>query len=355
MHATASLRMRTSLNSFITQTRTTGQGRRHMATRLFSTEASSSTDNSHVLHNRNLVQSRDYESFAIGLLHPPAIQPSFFALRAFHVEIASIQAKESSVASMRMKWWFDAIQSLYQYRNSAEANSSSSHSITAIRGNPTIKGLDEAIQSHNLTQRFLERMVETRMGDLEKGSSGRFSTMKDMITFFERTHSTLMFLHLETCGVIDEEADKVANCIGIASGIVNMIRSIGCGHVGIPDDLIRKYKVKEQYINDPRALIAGEDPEARQAMQKAVKEMADLAGKYISHARKHQQDVPSGGKCAILWGVSSLRYLERLESVDYDVLEEKIRNIENTDSYDGRMWRLGHMMYLGRAHLTGVF
>jgi len=300
--------------------------------------------NSPQILNKNLVQSRDYEAYVIGLLHPPQIQPAYYALRAFHVEIASIQAKESNVAGMRMKWWYDAIQNLYDSGKSSVA-----------KGNPTIMGLEQAIQSHNLTQRFLERMVETRMGDLEKGSNGRFDTVQDMILFFERTNSTFLFLDLECCGVIDEEADKVANCIGVASGIVNMIRSIGCGHVGIPRDLIEKYNVNADDINDPRKLLDGEDGEGREAIKNAVKDMATIAGKYLSHARLYQGDVPKEGRSALLPAVSALRYLERLQSVDYDVLEETVRDVENTDSLNGRFWRLGHMIYLGRARMTGVF
>jgi NADH dehydrogenase [ubiquinone] 1 alpha subcomplex assembly factor 6 len=310
------------------------------------------TDQQNFLHNRTLVQSRDFEAYTIGLLHAKAVQPSFFALRAFHVEIASIQAKESSVAAMRMKWWFDIIQTIYS--PSTHTTSSGQNNI-AIQGNPTIRGLTEAIQSHNLTQRFLERMVETRMGDLEKGANGRFDSVKDMITFFERTNSTFLFLDLECCGVIDEQADMVANCVGIASGIVNMIRSIGAGNVGIPRDLMDKHGVQEGYINDPTKLIDGSEPEARRAIQEAVKDMAMLAGDYLSHARAHQGKVPRGGKSAMLPAVSALRYLERLKNADYDVMEEKVRNVENMDSLDARFWRLGHMLYLGRAHLTGVF
>lgn len=320
---------------------------------------SPTTDTSHHIHNRTLVQSRDYESFLIGLLHPSNIQPSYYSLRAFNVEIASIQAKESGVASMRMKWWSDAIQTLYS--SSYDTESGTASGATGILSNPTVLGLNQAIHTHNLTQRFLERMVETRMGDLQKSNNSNstgmamFDSMNDMINFFERTNSTFLFLNLECCGVIDEEADKVANCIGVASGIVNMIRSIGCGHVGIPRDLIEKHGIQVSCINDPTEIVAGNDEEARIAVKNAVRQMAEIAGKYLSHARLHQGDVPKEGKCAMLPAVSALRYLDSLKNVDFDVFEEKIREVENTDSFNGRLWRFGHMMYLGRAHITGVF
>ena len=199
------------------------------------------------------------------------------------------------------------------------------------------------------------------MGDLQKGTHGhghnhgQFDTLADMITFFERTNSTFLFLNLECCGIIDEEADKVANCIGIASGIVNMIRSIGCGNVGIPRDLIELYGVQEKFIHDPTRIIAGEEEEARLAIRSAVRDMAVVAGKYLNHARVNQGDVPREGKPAVLPAVSALRYMDRLKGADFDVFEEKIRDVENVESFNGRFWRLGHMFYLGRAHLTGVF
>ncbi len=198
-----------------------------------------------------------------------------------------------------------------------------------------------------------------------------------MILFFERTSSTFLFLDLECCGVIDKEADKVANCVGVSAGIVNSIRSIGCGNIGIPRDLMTKYDIREDDIIDPRKLIAAggtgtgtgtdaanNDPsgdgdedgrQRREGMKGAVREMAMIAGKYLSHARMYQGDVPTEGKSAMLPAVSSLRYLERLEKANYDVLDESIRDIENVESLNGRLWRLGHMMYLGRAWITGVF
>lgn len=142
-----------------------------------SSKATSSTSNdpnkaSTDAHNRSLVQMRDYESFLIGLLHPQPIQSSYFALRAFHVELASIQAKESSVASMRMSWWLDVIHSLYNGNGKEKVGKISESAGAAFNGNPTVAGLKTAIKAHKLTKRFFERMVETRINDVERTSNG---------------------------------------------------------------------------------------------------------------------------------------------------------------------------------------
>ncbi len=147
--------------------------------------------------NRTTVQQRDYEAFLIGLLHPQHIQQHYFALRSFHIELASIQAKDSSVASMRMSWWHDVIQSLYTIdANDSANNNGMSMSISpsaaaAVGSNPTVAGLSNAIQSHNLTKRFLERMVETRVSDLEKSSIGGMLHVIILLHF--RTICTALF------------------------------------------------------------------------------------------------------------------------------------------------------------------
>ena len=126
-------------------------------------------------------------------------------------------------------------------------------------------------------------------------------------------------------------------------------------YVGIPNDLIEKYGVQEGCIHDPTKIIAGDEEEARTAIRNSVRDMAEIAGKYLSHARLHQGDVPNEGKSAMLPAVSALRYLDRLKGVNFDVFEEKIRDVENIESLNGRFWRFGHLLYLGRAQMTGVF
>lgn len=306
-------------------------------------------------HNVSLVKSRDYESFLIGLLHPSrTIQSSYFALRALHVELASIP--NTTMATLRLKWFLDTLDDLYQRK---EGNDND-HDNKILTHHPTMDALYQAIRKHNLTHRFFQRIIETRMhhrNNHDVATEQEFESMDEMLTFYERTYSSLIYLNLECCGVIHEDADRVASSIGMSVGIVNSIRSIGCGQVGIPTDLMDKYSIEKDFMNGPTSLSIQQDEThpGRLAMQSAVKEMAHVAEEYMKYARSKQHLVPKEGRCALLHAVSVMRYLERLEHVKYDVFHNTIREVENLNSFQARLWRLGIMMYLLRARMTGIF
>lgn len=314
--------------------------------------------------NLNLVKSRDYESFLIGLLHPKEIQSSYFAIRALHVELASIP--KSAVASLRLRWFLDSIDQLYEHvltldsdQNLLDLNNKTIKDYSA-KGHPVLRELHQAIQNHQLTQRFFQRIIETRIhhaGDhhIQHHSKDEFDTMASLLDYYERTHSSLLHLNLECCGVIDSEVDQVASHIGMSLGVVNSIRSIGSGKVGIPRELLDKYDIRTECIFDPTELIQNERHPMRLAIQAAVQDMAFVAQDKINYARWNQMKCPKEGRCALLPAVSVVRYLERLKGVNYDVLQESIREMEHTNTFHGRLWRFGLMMYLFRAHLTGVF
>mmetsp|Transcript_22392 Transcript_22392/g.27436 ORF Transcript_22392/g.27436 Transcript_22392/m.27436 type:complete len:362 (-) Transcript_22392:255-1340(-) len=310
-------------------------------------------------HNLHTVQTRDYEhSYLPGILHKPEIQKHYFALRAFHVEIASIRGnRDVNLASLRMQWWKEALSSLYTQDDIDQDQDNNSKRKNAVLGNaennPIIKSLKHTIQSKNITHQFLEWMISARMEDLHRDN---FDTLQEMITFYEKTLSSLLYVHLECCDVHDDKSDEIANCVGIGLGIINAIRSINNGQIGIPNDLLKKYKVNTKDINDPRSIIQNENDDGKKAIQGAIQEMANEAKKYLYYARLHQGNVPRGdARVALLSVVSALRYLEKLEKVQYDIFNETVADVENMESFNGRLWRLTSMFYLGRAWLTGIF
>lgn len=65
---------------------------------------------------RHTVQQRDYGAYLTHFAYPRALQGHFFALRAFHLELASIKDDISNefVGRIRMGWWRDAIRGIYQ-------------------------------------------------------------------------------------------------------------------------------------------------------------------------------------------------------------------------------------------------
>ena len=65
---------------------------------------------------RDTVSRRDYNAFLTHYAYPTALQPYFFALRAFNAELASIKDDVSNelVGRVRMGWWREAIRGVYE-------------------------------------------------------------------------------------------------------------------------------------------------------------------------------------------------------------------------------------------------
>ncbi len=362
----------------------------------------SSISESDHINNITTVQTRDYEhSYLPGILlsknssstnnneNQIDMQKFYFALRAFHIEIASIRINErdntgglssgSNLASLRMRWWKESLNFLYENDDDISLSSSNKKSKASsgnVGSNPTIRSLKHVITTQKLSRPLFETMIDARLDDLQKYSdtnNDNFLSMDEMIDFYSKTISSLLLLHLECCGVklfnndvsgiiVNEDGEdvekvkEVVNCIGIGIGCINAIRSINTGQVGIPDDLIQKYSINTNDIFDPRSIISNQNEKGHIAIQNAIKDMASIAKKYLYHARLHQSIIPKGdAKLSLLSVVSALRYLERLEQLNYDVFDEKLREVENVESFNGRMWRLGGMFHLWRAWLTGIF
>lgn len=173
---------------------------------------------------------------------PSSSRQAYFALRAFNVEIASIKdasrsmgrsradtdnddfvTGDSSMASrLRMQWWKDGIAEVYDnIRDGYIVNTSSDpilRSLTSSRKqNPTMRSLSHAIHNHNLTHRFMRRVMDAREEDLEVV---QYERCTDVAQYGEDTISSMLYLSLETVGV---------SCLMVVYDIVwvyNILRSV---------------------------------------------------------------------------------------------------------------------------------
>ena len=167
---------------------------------------------------------------------PPSAREAYFALRAFTVEIAGIKDSSRLVAGratarggvgggggpsrfedndgggdsssspatrLRMQWWRDAISGMYEGRNAAadddeDDDDDGGYLASSARRNPTIRSLAYAVRTHDLTHRFLSRIVEAREADLDVAQHGR---VRDVAQYGEDTMSNVLYLTLECLGV----------------------------------------------------------------------------------------------------------------------------------------------------------
>jgi NADH dehydrogenase [ubiquinone] 1 alpha subcomplex assembly factor 6 len=163
----------------------------------------------------DLVQNRDRESYLCGLLMPYASRRSYFAIRAFNVELASIkdgsvsrkvggaqfdESGASMALKIRVQWWHEALNQIY---GNAAAEEPAKDDFLASMGNscwnnPVVRVLDHGVHESDLTRRFLERLLEAREADLD---IRQVDTMDNAMAYAESTFSSLLYLSLETTNV----------------------------------------------------------------------------------------------------------------------------------------------------------
>lgn len=164
----------------------------------------------------DIVQNRDRESYLCGLLMPSKARKSYFAIRAFNAELASIkdgsQSKRpefnqtdgvgvtSAALKLRTQWWRNALKQIYGENVSETASPDDlvAALATSCWKNPVVRVLDEAVHDSDLTRRFLERLLEAREADLDVQ---QVDTMDDAVTYAENTFASLLYLSLETTDV----------------------------------------------------------------------------------------------------------------------------------------------------------
>mmetsp|Transcript_10876 Transcript_10876/g.25343 ORF Transcript_10876/g.25343 Transcript_10876/m.25343 type:complete len:455 (-) Transcript_10876:48-1412(-) len=336
----------------------------------------------------DLVQNRDRESYLCGLLMPSDARKSFFAIRAWNVELASIKDGSTQKKSggednngptvalqVRFQWWFDALNRIYdspeqgQKEINVDERDYAPFSVADTLAasyfkNPIVRVLDYAVHEKRLTRRFLERLSEARESDL---SSQQPETSTDMVEHADNIFSSLLYLTLETVDVRDESVDIVAQHAGIGVGLVTALRGIRFrlirGECSIPIELLPPDFPYDKLIHTNNRSFAGDkeddgsstggsrhqenllNDEERKLLKEAVEQICVLGHSHLSRAQELQSDVPKHARTCFLPVIPAMHYLSKLEKVDYDIFDEKLLEHDNMKT----------LALLGRTWLTGVF
>jgi NADH dehydrogenase [ubiquinone] 1 alpha subcomplex assembly factor 6 len=310
---------------------------------------------------------------------PSAAQKAYFAVRAFNVEISSIKdghnlrksgqrdTAGTLVLQIRMQWWRDALNEIYDSEdvndNTSKQSSSSSTNTSIIEGNasdpiaknlsiaswhsPVVRALDVANRESNLTRRFLERLIDVRENDLDVN---QYKTMADVVSYAEESVSSLLYLSLECTGVRDDEADIVASHAGVGIGLVTALRAtpfrLVYGEVPIPAELLHPTFGYNELTNFQEEEFTLSERDAAMFKQ-AVQHMAAEAAGHLGQARELQGKVPKHARACILPVIPALMFLSKLQEVDYNLFDTKLQISEQA--------RLKLLLLLGRTWMTGIF
>eukprot|EP00980_Cylindrotheca_fusiformis_P025337 scaffold13478_cov132-Cylindrotheca_fusiformis.AAC.30 len=304
----------------------------------------------------DLVQNRDREGYLCGLLMPRSARRSYFAIRAFNVEVASIKDARKSEGSefdaaslalkIRVQWWYDALNQVYGDTTPVDTAQSgiTLDMATSCWNNPVVRVLKDAVEQSNLTKRFLERLLDAREADLDVKQP---ETITESIDYAENIFSSLLYLSLETTNVREESSDVVAQHAGIGIGLITALRGarfrFARGECAIPRDLIpTSFPYYKFNLEDPQAEMSEEETKM---LRESVFKMAQIASSHLSQARDMQSAVPKQSRPCLLPVVPALHYLSKLEKAEYNIFDDSLLEPDHLKS----------LALLGRTWLSGVF
>ncbi|XP_063143350.1 NADH dehydrogenase (ubiquinone) complex I, assembly factor 6 isoform X2 [Rattus norvegicus] len=114
---------------------------------------------------------------------------------------------EKTIGLMRMQFWRKAVEDMFCDNPPHQ---------------PVAMELWKAVKRHNLTKRWLLRIIDEREKNLDDKA---YRSIRELETYAENTQSSLLYLTLEVLGVKDVHADHAASHIGKAQGIVTCLRA----------------------------------------------------------------------------------------------------------------------------------
>jgi len=270
---------------------------------------------------------------------PQFAQPSYFAVRAWNVEIASVQDRAGSsalAAQLRLQWWKDALE---QTEN------------TQYDSHPVVRSVRRAMVRDGLPARYLVRMAEARESDQP------IQTMQNLMDYAEDTWGSVLYLMLDTLGPGNEAADIAASHVAGALGIVTTLRAIPYAwrhgkEMMIPHELLllpdskrvltpptfQPHNGESEAPNRPD--WSNHPAEHEEIWNEAIHTLQSTAIHHLMQARALQTDVPKELRPALLPAVPALHYLQ-----EQDVFARR----------QDPQQRLSLLLSLGRSWLTRVF
>uniref|UniRef100_A0ABK0LQ23 NADH:ubiquinone oxidoreductase complex assembly factor 6 n=2 Tax=Rattus norvegicus TaxID=10116 RepID=A0ABK0LQ23_RAT len=209
---------------------------------------------------------------------------------------------EKTIGLMRMQFWRKAVEDMFCDNPPHQ---------------PVAMELWKAVKRHNLTKRWLLRIIDEREKNLDDKA---YRSIRELETYAENTQSSLLYLTLEVLGVKDVHADHAASHIGKAQGIVTCLRATpyhsSRRQVFLPMDVCVQHGVSQEDF-----LRRNQDKNVRDV----VYDIASQAHLHLKHARSFHSRVPAEAFPAFLQTVSLEDYLKKIQRVDFDIFHPSLQ------------------------------
>jgi hypothetical protein len=158
----------------------------------------------------DLVERGDPDRFLSAMTAAPEDRGALFVLYAFNLEVvrAPWLTAEAMIAEMRLQWWADAIEEIYERR--------------AVRRHEVVTPLAEIIADKGLDRVAFEALIEARRWDIYKEPHADRAALDQYIS---DTSAGLMWLGAQSLGAEAEHRSAIID-YGYAVGIAALLKAI---------------------------------------------------------------------------------------------------------------------------------
>ncbi len=237
----------------------------------------------------------DPDRYLCALFAPPDRREALFALYAFNVELVRAReaAREPLLGLMRLQWWRDALDGILAGRPPGHA---AAEELARARAR-----LDRAA---------LLGLIEARRRDFDETP---FASLAELEGHVEATSAALARQALGLLGVEDEAARAAARHVGLAWGLVGLLRAVPfharARRLYLPADLLAAAGVEAEAIFAAR-------PGA--GLGRVAAEVAEAARGHLAAARALRPRAPRAGLPALLPARLAAADLARLARAGFD-------------------------------------
>lgn len=252
----------------------------------------------------DLVRKHDYYRYLITLFFSKEQRDHLIVLYAFHYEIAKIQeiTSEPMTGLIRLQWWRDALDEIYDGKN--------------IRNHQVVKPLNNTIRECNLKQSDFLSLIDARDLDVEFKQP---SSIDELEEYCQNTASNLLLLSSKALGGESDLINQVAKHIGIAWGLVGVVRNLRFNalkqRIQLPTDLLSKYNISNEEI------IQGENIDKT---NKVVEELINCVISHINLTKKLKSEIPKNIRPLFLLDSITESFSKRIRKNDYNVFTNSI-------------------------------
>jgi len=255
-------------------------------------------------HCAEQIRRFDNDRFLCTLFAPTAEREALAAVFAFNVEVARIRESvaETLLGEIRLQWWRDAIEGIYCGRPS-------SHQV--------VVALDRAVCGFGLSRRHFERLLDARASDLDDAPPPDLAALVD---YADATSATLSALSLEVLGADGAGVRQAAREVGIAWALVGLIRAVPfharARRLYLPAELNRRAGLDVLELFER----GGAD-----GLSRVIGTIAEIAGDYLSSARRRREEVPEQALPALLPATLAEGYLRQLRKCGFDPFDARVQ------------------------------